>query len=112
MAVSKLSRWLSQAVRGLRTSTPARRVPLRCEGLEDRVTPALHTWIGSFNGLWSVPTNWSGASAPIAGEVGAQLVFNATSTSSIDNIPGLVVDSIPFNANHNAMLAQPLTLNA
>ena len=75
------------------------------------MTPAIHTWIGPNNGTWSQPLNWAGSSAPVAGEVGAQLIFNASSTSSIDNIAGLTVDSIAFNANHSVTLATPLNLN-
>ena len=111
MAVSKFSRWLSQADRALSRSSPFRRVFLRCEGLEDRVTPAIHTWIGPNNGSWSRSENWAGSSPPTAGEVGAQLVFNGTSFDSVDNIPGLVVDSIAFNANHGVLLSTPLFLN-
>ena len=31
----------------------------RLEALEDRLTPAIHTWTGAVNSNWSVPGNWT-----------------------------------------------------
>ena len=74
--------------------------PIEIELLEDRVVPASHVWVGTDNnGLWNDANNWTGG-APTVGETGVTLTFGTGETGTralLDNIPGLVVDSITFS---------------
>jgi hypothetical protein len=62
-----------------------RRVP-RLEGLEDRVVPAINTWIGG-NADWSIAANWSQGQPPVAGDV-VQIANGATVTHSVNSTAG------------------------
>jgi autotransporter-associated beta strand protein len=83
--------------------TPARSKPscrLQLEQLEDRVTPAVHTWLGSGYGtgqLWSYDSNWKEGTSP-AGDPAADLVFPTAVEEWLKNdLVGLKVHSITFN---------------
>jgi autotransporter-associated beta strand protein len=95
---------------GRRRGTPAARKPscrLQLEHLEDRLTPAVHTWIGGDGGyypdqIWSNPSNWKEGVSP-AGDSSADLVFPASPRGSNfatqNDLPGLTIHSITFNNN-------------
>lgn len=61
------------------------------EALEVRITPATRTWSGAVNNLWSNAGNWD-----VAPSNGDDLVFpsGATNFVTVDNLPGLVINSI------------------
>ena len=76
----------------------------RVEPLEDRIAPATHVWTGlGADNLWSNGQNWTNGSpaSDVSGDV--DLVFS-TNLANVDqlhtqnDISGLVVDSITFNA--------------
>jgi autotransporter-associated beta strand protein len=74
------------------------------ELLENRIAPAVHTWIGpASGGMWSNAANWNGG-VPITGEAGGTIVQFNGNVSSTDNIAGLVVDQIHFTAGGNTIL--------
>jgi uncharacterized repeat protein (TIGR01451 family) len=84
-----------------RTSLPRRRRPwLVFEALEDRLTPAMHTWTGlGESPSWSDTGNWANGSAPAAGESNVVLNFGpAANESTSDDIPGLTVQQINLTA--------------
>src|SRR5439155_23927658 len=72
----------------------------RVEALEDRTTPAVHTWTGGAGGgdvSWGTAANWTGG-APANGE-GGLIVLNFPSVAAglkatVDNIAGLNADQI------------------
>jgi len=72
------------------------------EILEDRLTPATHEWTGAVSNLWSDNANWVGG-APTAVEADVDLIFhtnltNAANLSMMNDIAGLTIDSITFDA--------------
>src|SRR5262245_46156911 len=89
-------------LRTLRTrpaDSPERRRPARrrrpfarprVEPLEDRLSPAAHTWTGAVDQNWSNNGNWLG-SAPTVAEGNVVLTFPpaAANIATIDDIPGL-----------------------
>ncbi len=103
-----------------RGHTPARRRPscrLEVESLETRLVPATHTWIGTPNGVWSNPSNWSGGTP--AGDSAADLVFpddSAGSVSgqiiSVNDLSGLSVRTITLtnNIDQYSIGGNPITL--
>ncbi len=88
-----------------RRSIKRRRCQLSIETLETRVTPASHVWTGlGLDNLWSNPQNWTNGSPASDASGDIDLVFhtNLTSTANLvtqNDIVGLVVDSITFDAN-------------
>jgi hypothetical protein len=71
--------------------------------LEDRATPATHTWTGAgATDNWSDAGNWSGG-VPTSGEPGGTVVVFDTVVStrgtpaSVQDIPGLVLDQLRFD---------------
>ncbi len=67
------------------------------ETLEDRRTPATHTWTGAVSPFWSNPGNWSGGT-PFS-DPSADLVFNPGANDlTVDDVSGTVtVHNITFN---------------
>ncbi|MHA3770507.1 beta strand repeat-containing protein [Verrucomicrobiota bacterium sgz303538] len=71
------------------------------EILEDRIAPAVHTWIGAgTNNLWSNEANWIGGSPATDASGNIDLIFptNAAQLVVQNDINNLTVDSITFNA--------------
>jgi autotransporter-associated beta strand protein len=68
----------------------------RVEWLEDRTTPAAHTWNpAGADALWSNPANWSAGGAPAAGETAVVLTFPpGTNTTSTNDVANLTVDQM------------------
>jgi len=69
--------------------------------LEDRITPATHTWTdaSSNNNNWSNPANWtaiSGQDEPFVGETDASVVLTIDDASSDQNIQNLILDKLTF----------------
>ena len=88
---------------GNRKKTNFRAPLLGLEMLEERCTPATHTWIGTTDGTWSNPANWQEGVAPANGESGP-IVLNFGTLSGgtnalIDDIAGLNVDQLGFTAS-------------
>lgn len=89
----------------MRTSCLPRSGSCVVEILEARIAPASHEWTGlGANNLWSNPANWNGGSpaADLSGDI--DLIFHtnlatAKQLVTVNDIPGLVVDSITFDAN-------------
>jgi|GEM_PF-6268093 len=85
------------------------RFPRSCfcfvEILEARIAPAVHEWTGlGANNLWSNDANWVGGSpaTDLSGNIDLVFHSNLTSTKRLvmeNDIAGLVVDSITFDAN-------------
>lgn len=81
------------------------RVHSMVEPLETRIAPATHVWTGlGANNLWSNSQNWTNGApnSDLSGDV--DLVFstnlvNVSQLATQNDINGLVVDSITFNAN-------------
>src|SRR5438477_504832 len=48
---------------------------LELEALEDRLTPAIHTWIGAAGGAWSAGANWNGG-VPSSTEAGGTIIYS------------------------------------
>src|SRR5262245_61834186 len=70
----------------------------RLEALEDRQAPAVHTWTGAVNNLWSSAGNWTGG-APT--ESGAELIFPGTGAISFNtqnDLTGVRLSRITFEA--------------
>ena len=94
-----------------RLPPPASPIPPRrssrpqLEPLEDRLTPAVHEWTGlGANNLWSNPQNWTNGSpaADLSGDVDLVFHTNLTTPANLatqNDLVGLVVDSITFDAN-------------
>ena len=72
----------------------------RLESLEDRLTPATHTWMGPAGGAWSTPANWNGG-IPTTGETGGTIVQFGSNSTSVDDIAGLVIDQLHFTGGNN-----------
>ena len=70
------------------------------ELLEDRVTPAIHTWIGLAGGHWSNAANWTGG-VPMTGETGGTIIEFGSNSTSVDDIAGLVIDQLHFTGGNN-----------
>lgn len=71
---------------------------------------ATHTWVGPAAGGWNAAANWTGG-VPTTGEPGGTIVSFGAGTSSVMNIPGLVVDRIEFTGPGNSIVgATPLGL--
>src|SRR5262245_61029325 len=66
--------------------------------LTQDASAATHTWAGPTNGSWSVGANWTGG-VPTTGEPGGTTVTIASGTTSIMDIPGLVVDQLNLNGS-------------
>src|SRR5438105_1686707 len=91
---------------------PKRSTRLSIEALEDRLTPATHTWIGNnfSNPFWSNPQNWVGG-APGANEKNVALVFSPSAVNaSINDFPGLNVQSIEFDWTGDVLVGAPINL--
>src|SRR5947207_4208987 len=65
----------------------------RLENLEDRLSPAAHTWSPTaVSGLWNNPANWSVGGAPTPGETAVALTFaGSTQTNLTDNLGGAAI---------------------
>ena len=82
------------------------RTRLHAERLEDRSTPATHTWVGLSNlsDHWSDSLNWSGG-VPTTGEPGGTIVvFNTVEPNTIQDIRGLVIDQLRFDRGSDVTL--------
>lgn len=104
------------------TSARGRRTPprgrlscrLHLEQLENRVTPAVHTWTGGawndpLGNLWSRDSNWVGGSP--AGDSAAQLIFpTANHKSNKNDLVGLHVQTIEFTDLGYSISSNPITL--
>jgi uncharacterized repeat protein (TIGR01451 family) len=104
MVLSWWRRWLGRLTRpARRTSRPVPRrrgARLLLETLEDRLTPATHTWTGASTSSphWSDPGNWNGG-APQPGESNVVLNFGAQGAlqkQNFDDIANLSVQQINF----------------
>jgi autotransporter-associated beta strand protein len=116
MVLSFWRRWLPRPSRSSRRAAARRPgTHLRLEALEDRLTPAMHTWTGASSSTvnWSDPTNWSGG-APAANETNVVLNFGAAGAlqkANTDDIAGLVVTQFNFtDAGYTLSATQGLTL--
>jgi autotransporter-associated beta strand protein len=80
--------------------------------LEDRLTPATHTWTGAstVSPFWSDAANWSGG-APGAGESGVALIFpSALQMVNFNDITGLTVASVQLTAPNYILSGEAITL--
>ncbi|MEY3173127.1 MAG: Hemolysin, chromosomal, partial [Planctomycetota bacterium] len=99
-----LSRWLKECALLLQAGHPTRsrrrllrsrmlmeklaagRIRSAGEVLEDRVLPAVLSWVGDVNNMWSssdgANTNWSGDAMPADGD---SLTFDGTAAGTLDN---------------------------
>src|SRR5262249_11957878 len=87
---------------------------LHLETLEDRTTPAVHTWThGGTTANWSDSANWDANGVPTSAEPGGTVVvFSTGDLTPVMNITGLVVDQIRFTSAGNKInLSKPLALN-
>src|ERR1043166_9902316 len=91
------------AGRRMRRNNPYRPI---LELLEDRLTPAMHTWTGQGKdaGFWSNPMNWAGG-VPHTGEAGGTILRFNGQTVSIDDISRLTVDRIELGSGYADILA-------
>lgn len=82
--------------------TAARRLRPVVEGLEERSLLAAHVWTGAVGALWSDDGNWD-VGAPVIGEPNVTLRFptGVSITSTIDDLNGLAVDNITFEAAYD-----------
>src|SRR5579859_2622017 len=71
----------------------------RLECLEDRLSPATHTWTGASSNLWSDGKNWTGG-APTA-DTSADLVFppGASNLTNTNDITNLIFASITYTGS-------------
>jgi autotransporter-associated beta strand protein len=98
--------------RSLRTLAPRKpSCRLQLEHLEDRLTPATHTWTGMGNGgLWSDPNNWN-QTISLANDTAADLIFPAGPSDLItDNLSNLTIRSMTFNGPHYEVWGPNATL--
>jgi uncharacterized repeat protein (TIGR01451 family) len=101
MALSWWRRWFGRLVRPARRTlrpVPRRRgARLLLETLEDRLTPATHTWTGATisDPHWSNAGNWTGG-APQPGESNVVLIFGpgAQQKQTFDDVANLSVQQI------------------
>ncbi|HJZ54797.1 MAG TPA: autotransporter-associated beta strand repeat-containing protein, partial [Gemmataceae bacterium] len=113
---------MSQIVRSRRWTGWSSRKPslirpfpaLRCEELENRVTPTTFTWTGATNNLWSVGTNWLSGVAP-TGDAGAveDLVFGSQGTArpnTSNDLPAATFNSITFAVGGYTLGGNAITL--
>jgi fibronectin-binding autotransporter adhesin len=98
-------------------SAPARRNAFRprLEALENRLTPAAHTWTGGspYDALWSEPANWA-EGAPTPGESNVSLLFPAAGAAArpftYNDLSGLAVASIHFTGHDYHVAGNDLIL--
>src|SRR5207302_340984 len=86
---------------------------LQLERLEDRLAPAIHTWTGALNNLWSNSANWAQGSP--AGDSDADLIFPAGAQNIDPNnndLPGLSVHSVKISGAGYNIVGNGITLNA
>src|SRR5688572_14865582 len=107
-----LSRWFKQTPSRDAVSNKSRRVRLRVEGLEDRITPAVRVWDGGAGGgdvNWATAGNWVGDIAPLAGD---DLVFaNLGAGASVNNLAaGTRVNTILFTAGGHSVTGNAIEL--
>ena len=91
MKASSFGSWSGSVVLGL---------VIWCTG--GRADAATHTWKGAAGGHWSLASNWTGG-VPTSGESGGTIVSFGSSTSSVMDIAGLVVDEILFTGGGNTV---------
>src|SRR5262245_24356499 len=83
----------------------------RIEVLEDRLSPAVHTWNGAASDLWSEDQNWGDGSP--AGDPVAELIFPAGGRLPPRNaFAGLAIQSMLFQASGYTVTGQPADLQA
>jgi autotransporter-associated beta strand protein len=77
--------------------------------LEDRVTPAVLTWTGAVDTLWSTAGNWDANAAPQAAD---DLVFpsGATTLAAHNDLSGLSLGSVTIRANSYLLWGNAVTL--
>ena len=70
-----------------------------------------HTWSGAYNGYWANPLNWSSGGVPQPNESNVSLVFpvNATRFWSTNDMAGISVKSINFQADNYHLLGYGLS---
>src|SRR5216683_4444865 len=97
----------SRPGRSTRTGKSPRRLQL--EILEDRLIPAVHTWTGGTNNLWSNGGNWT-RGAPLAGESNLQLRFPSGTQhlANLNDIQNLSVQEIVFSGTGYVLDGVPL----
>ncbi len=77
---------------------PPRRFAPAVAPLEDRVTPAVHLWDGGGTpDTWSDNANWTNDVGPTVSETNVVIVFNSDVPTSIQDIPGLTVQTLRFD---------------
>jgi autotransporter-associated beta strand protein len=102
---------------GRRRGTAASRKPscrLQVEPLEDRLTPATHTWTGA-GVYWSDPTSWTQAQgAPaLTCDHSPDLVFPVSAWSNnacVNDLTGFTVRSITFTGGFYDLTGNPISL--
>src|SRR5260370_25588426 len=99
--------------RPVRTAPP--RVRLKCEALEDRVTPATMTWLGAVDGTWSHAGNWATTdvthSVPQNGDA-IVLPARAPNTTQTDDLGTLSLAGITFGEVGYTVSGDPITLGS
>jgi autotransporter-associated beta strand protein len=116
MVLTRWRRWFlqqsAQAMDTCRTARVRRRsIRPRFETLEERLSPATHTWTGAASVLWSDARNWVGGSP--AGDSNAALVFPVSARTATDNdLDNLTVQSINLVSVDTSyvLIGQPITL--
>lgn len=105
--------WWRPWVGGTRAKQAGRRLPsLKLEILEDRLTPAVHTWTGATSALWDNPGNWLGG-VPTSDEQNVQLIFGADAAlnrATTNNIANLTISSITFRTAGYTLSGTAVTL--
>lgn len=100
--------WQRWRQRTNRSSPASRRSPTRrgrgpgiqLEPLEERMAPAIHTWIGRVSTLWSDNGNWMGGTP--SGDEDAEVIFDALSMfptdnrTSVNNLGNITIRNLQF----------------
>jgi large repetitive protein len=105
--------WAKSLFRGrVKTIVKRPRYRLLLEELESRLAPATYTWTGgggSANPGWATAANWGGTAINPNQQI--DLVFSTpTSYASNNNLTGLNINSITFNASNFLLTGNQITL--